>query len=255
MKKTAIKEKEMKKTIEDAKKFFKRRVLQKEDKRKVTKLVEGKKFDYFIMSIILADAAVLGMMTSDFFNLYFNQGLFLLDRLFMGIFIVEMFMRIYGGGKKFFKSGWNVFDFLIVAISSFPFMGAFIILRTFRLFRLLKYVNRLEPMHKVVESFLTLLPVFGGFVGIFAVFFYVFAIIGVSLFGEVFADFENLGSAMFILLQSFTLDGWASEIARPVMEVFPDAWIYFVCLVAVSFLLVSSFLVTAISQMIVLLKK
>lgn len=76
----------------------------KEDKRRLTKLVESHKFDMFIVSVILADALVLGLMTSDYFDFYFDRGLFLLDRLFMGIFIVEMLMKIYVYRKAFFKS-------------------------------------------------------------------------------------------------------------------------------------------------------
>ena len=76
----------------------------KDDRRRLAKLVSGFSFDMFIMSVILLDAVVLGMMTSEKLNFYFNNGLFLLDRLFMGIFIVEMFLKIYALKKKFFES-------------------------------------------------------------------------------------------------------------------------------------------------------
>ena len=89
----------------------------KEDKRKIRKLVESKSFDMFIMSIIIANAIILGFMTSDIINLYFDKGLFLLDRLFMGIFIVEMALKIYALRANFFKSKWNLFDFTIVIVS------------------------------------------------------------------------------------------------------------------------------------------
>ena len=226
-----------------------------DDQRRLTKLVSGFSFDMFIMLIILADAVVLGLQTSPTMEYYFNNGLFLLDRVFMGIFMAEMFLKILALKKKFFESGWNVFDLTIVAISSVPFMSAFIILRTFRLFRLLKYVDHFSKMNNLIQVFIKLLPSFVSFMLVFAVFFYVFAIIAVDLFGESFSVFGTLGSAMFTLLQIFTLDGWASTIARPVMTLYPHAWMFFASVLLFSFLLVVSFIVSAITQILDILKK
>lgn len=222
-------------------------VFHKEDKRKLTKLVEGKSFDLFIMSIILADAVVLGLMTSKWIDYYFMNGLFLLDRLFMGIFIVEMLMKLYVYRRNFFKSGWNVFDLTIVAVSSVPFASTFIVLRTFRLFRLLKYVNKFSGLKEIIDTFVKLLPNFVAVMFVFAIFFYAFAIIAVNLYGSVFVEFSSLGTALFALLQTFTLDGWASSIARPVMSVFPHAWVFFSSFVLISFLLVISFVMSEIA--------
>lgn len=227
----------------------------KEDKRKLTKLVESRKFDFFIMSIILADAIVLGLMTSDIVDFYFDKGLFLLDRLFMGIFIAEMLMKIYVYKKSFFKSGWNMFDFVIVAISSVPFASAFIVLRTFRVFRLFKYLDRFKSLNDIVEIFIKLMPAFLSLMGILIIFFYSFAVIGVSLYGNAFANFADLGSALFVLIQAFTLDGWASTIARPVMSIYPDAWLYFTSFILLSFLVVTSFIMTAIVTVAGVIKK
>ena len=227
----------------------------KDDQRRLAKLVTGFSFDMFIMGVILADAIVLGLMTSDLLSYYFNKGMFLLDRLFMGIFIVEMFLKIYALKKKFFASGWNWFDLIIVIVSSIPEASSFIVLRTFRLFRLFKYVQRFSKLHNLVEVFISLLPTFASFVVVFIIFSYVFAIIGVSLFGEVFVDFSSLGVSLFTLLQGFTLDGWASTIARPVMTIFPHAWIYFVSLIVFAFLIVVSFVISALCQINQITKK
>lgn len=220
------------------------------DKRKVKKLVEGKNFDWLIMSLILMDAVILGLMTASFMTDSLRADLFVLDRLFMAIFIIEMIMKIYAYGKKFFKSGWNVFDFVVIAISSVPVASYFIILRTFRLFRLLRYINKFSRLKQVINTFIALLPNFMAMLLVFVVFVYVFAIIAVSLFGDVFVEFASLGSALFALLQIFTLDGWASDIARPVMAIFPHAWIFFVSFVFISFLIVISFLMSAVSEIV-----
>ena len=220
------------------------------DRRRVKKLVEGKNFDFLIMSLICMDAVILGLMTSDAMNRFFEGGLFILDRLFMAIFIIEMIMKIFAFGKKFFKSGWNVFDFAVIAISSVPFASWFIIFRTFRLFRLLRYVNKFTRLKQMINTFLALLPNFMAMLLVMAVFFYVFAIMAVCLFGDVFMEFSDLGSWLFALLQAVTLDGWASNIARPVMAVFPHSWLFFVSFVFISFLITVSFLMSVVSEVV-----
>lgn len=212
--------------------------------------MEGKNFDFLIMSLICMDAVILGLMTSDAMNRFFEGGLFILDRLFMAIFIIEMIMKIFAFGKKFFKSGWNVFDFAVIAISSVPFASWFIIFRTFRLFRLLRYVNKFTRLKQMINTFLALLPNFMAMLLVMAVFFYVFAIMAVCLFGDVFIEFSDLGSSLFALLQVITLDGWASNIARPVMAVFPHSWLFFVSFVFISFLITVSFLMSVVSEVV-----
>lgn len=220
----------------------------KDDQRRLAKLVSGFSFDMFIMGVILADAIVLGLMSSDLFNYSYNQGLFLLDRLFMGIFIVEMFLKIYALKKKFFSSGWNWFDLIIVIVSSIPEASSFIVLRTFRLFRLFKYVQKFSKLHNLVEVFVSLLPTFASFMVVFVIFVYVFAIIGTSLFGDVFADFSSLGGSLFTLMQGLTFESWTSSIARPIMTIFPHAWIYFVSMIVFEFLIIVSFIISALCQ-------
>lgn len=221
-----------------------------DEQRRLAKLVSGWSFELFIMLVILADAAVLGMMTSPTVSFYYDRVLFLLDRIFMGIFIVEMFLRILALKRTFFRSGWNIFDLVVVGVSSLPFMSMFIVLRMFRLLRLIKYGNRLPYTKKFVQVFLSLLPVFTSFLMIFAIFFYAFAVIAVNFYGDTFASFSSLGMAMFSLLQVFTLDGWASAIARPIMVVYPDAWLFFVSWLVVLFLLVTSFVASAVAMVV-----
>ena len=220
------------------------------DKRKVKKLVEGTNFDLFILSLICIDAVALGFMTSEITNVFFDHVLFILDRLCMAIFIMEMLMKIYAYGKGFFKNGWNVFDFVIVAISSVPFASYFIVLRTFRLFRSLKYVEKFSRLKFIINTFIALLPIFGAMLAVFAIFFYVFSIIAVCLFGDIFVEFASLGDSMFTLLQVFSLDGWAASIARPVMSVFPHSWIFFVSFLFISFLIILSFVLSAIGEVV-----
>ena len=219
-------------------------------REKMKTMINSKHFDGFIMGLILLNAIDFGLMTSNLMSELYGDVLFLIDRLCMAIFLLEMAMKIFVYGKRFFHYGWNVFDFAVIAISSFPFGAYFIILRTFRLFRAFKYMRKFTGLRKMIGTLIFLLPNFFYALLISVVFVYVFAIIAVMLYGDEFVEFSDLGSATFALLQVFTLDGWASNIARPVMSIFPHAWIFFTSFVFVAFMIVSSFLVNAISDVI-----
>lgn len=226
-----------------------------DDQRRLTKLVTGFTFEMFIMFVILANAVVLGLMTSPTMDFYYGNLLYFLDRLFMGIFIVEMFLKIFALKKKFFKSGWNIFDLIIVVISSVPVASSFIVFRTFRLFRLFKYVSKFARMDKLIGIFLELLPLFFAFLGIFVISFYVFAILAVNFYGDSFSMFADLGMAMYTLVKLFVMDGWMSAVAREISFIYPQAWIFFGSVALFSFLFVVSFLVAAITQTLTIIKK
>jgi voltage-gated sodium channel len=67
--------------------------------------------------------------------------------------------------------------------------------------------------------------------------YYVFAVIATKLFGAAFPEwFGNIGASLYTLFQVMTLESWSMGIARPVMEQFPYAWLFFV-----PFILVATF--------------
>ena len=218
-----------------------------DERSKARKVVEDTNFDYLIMFLICMDAVVLGLLPVGFADVNFVTTLFLLDRLCMAIFIVEMLIKMYAYGPRFFKSGWNVFDLVVITVSSLPVASCLIVLRTFRLFRLLRYVNRFKPMKNIINIFLMILPNFAAMAAVLGVFMYVFGILAVSLFGDVFVEFAELPSALFALVQAFSPD---SGIIRPVMAVYPHAWIFFLSFSMISFLIVTSFFLSVISAMV-----
>ena len=101
----------------------------------------------------------------------------------------------------------------------------------------------LNVLRKFVECRLFQWAILG-----FVLFYYVYGIIGTSLFGQRFSDwFGTLGTSVYSLFQVMTLESWSMGIARPVIAVFPYAWIYFV-----SYILITSFIVMNIVVGIVL---
>ena len=218
------------------------------DKKQMKQFVSNKSFDMFIMGLILMNSVVLGMMVSPSFEANYAI-LALIDKLCLAIFVVEMCLKLYVYGKDFFKSRWNVFDFTIILLSSFEFASSLIIFRAFRLFRALKYMNRFSRLKRIIDTFLSLMPNFCAFVAAYGVVLYVFAIMAVNLFSFRFSDFATLSGAVLTLFQVFTLDGWA-DITKAVMSVFPHAWIFFVSYLLISALLLLSFVLSLIDQIV-----
>ena len=220
----------------------------KSDRQKIKTFVETKKFDMFIMMLICLNSVVLGLMTIPTYDT-FSPILQLLDKFCLSIFVVEMALKVYAFGRSFFHSRWNTFDFLIVVLSSFSFATPFIIFRAFRLFRILKYINRFSKLKHIIAVMHALLPSFVAFLLVFGVFLYVFAIIAVNLFSPRILDFANLSQATLTLLQVFTLDGWA-KITRAVMSVFPHSWIFFISFLGISLVLLLSFILSLVDEII-----
>lgn len=219
------------------------------DKQRITAFVETRGFDMFIMMLICINSIVLGLMAIPSFHNNFGPILYLIDRLCLAIFLVELGLKLYVYGKDFFKSHWNTADFAIITISSFSFASSFIIFRAFRLFRLLKYINRFSKLKRIINVATALLPNFVAFLLVFGVFLYVFAIIAVNLFSARFLDFATLSESTLTLLQVFTLDGWA-HITRSVMVIYPHSWIFFISYLAVSLMLFLSFVMSLVDEVI-----
>jgi hypothetical protein len=110
-------------------------------------------------------------------------------------------------------------------------------------------------MEKLIKIFLELLPLFFAFLGIFVISFYVFAILAVNFYGESFAIFADLGIAMYSLIKMFLVEGWMGIVARQVMVIYPQSWMFFGSVGLFSFLFVVSFLVASITQTLTLMRK
>ena len=84
-------------------------------------------------------------------------------------------------------------------------------------------------MRRVVAGLLTALPGMGSIVALLGLIFFVFSVISTKLLGEAFPEwFGSLGASAYTLFQVMTLESWSMGIVRPVMEVFPMAWLLFV---------------------------
>ena len=94
-------------------------------------------------------------------------------------------------------------------------------------------------MRKVIAGLFAAIPSIGTVIVMLLLLFYISAVIATKLFGAAFPEwFGTLGASLYSLFQVMTLDSWSMGIVRPVMEVFPWAWAFFV-----PFILLTSFIV------------
>ncbi len=194
---------------------------------------------HFLVFLIVVNAAILGIETSNTVMTSWGEELFLLDHTILGIFIVEIILFIAARGFAFFKDAWCVFDFIVVGIALVPASGSLSVLRALRVLRVLRLINKVESMRKVVGGLLSSLPGLGSVFGLIMIIFYVASVIATNLFHKDFPDwFGDLSMSAFTLFQVMTLESWADGIARPIMEVFPYAWIFFIL-----FILIATFII------------
>jgi voltage-gated sodium channel len=192
-----------------------------------------------IIAVILFNAILLGMETSYEIMAVAGPLILALDAACLAVFVVEIGLKIFAQRLSFFRSGWNVFDFVIVGISLVPGAGAFTVLRALRILRLLRVISVTPSLRRVVEGFLRALPGMGSVFLLMTLIFYIGAVMATKLFQASFPDwFGSLGASAYSLFQIMTLESWSMGIVRPVMEVYPHAWAFFV-----PFILVTTFAV------------
>lgn len=213
--------------------------------------IESNHVQTFIVAVILVNAAILGLETDPGIMAQFGLVLKTLDKLCLAIFVVELFIKLISFRGLFWRSGWNVFDFLVVAIALVPAAGPWAILRSLRVLRVLRLLTIVPQLRKVVAAFLHSIPGLSGVVAVMAIFFFTASVLATNLFGAAFpAWFGSVGKSLFSLFQIMTLESWSMGIVRPVMEVYPWAWAFFVPFIMIAtFTILNLFIGIIVSTM------
>jgi voltage-gated sodium channel len=203
------------------------------------------RFQAVILAVILANAIVLGLQTYDEIEAEAGSLLTTLDHVFLGIFVVELLIRIlaYGphlrGYRDFFREGWNVFDFIVIGAAFLPGLREnATLLRLIRLLRVVRVVSVLPDLRVLVRGMLrSLLPI-GTMAIVGVLLLYVYGMVGWILFHEELPDeWGTIGESMLTLFVVMTLENFP-QYMEEATQVHPQAWIFFV-----SFVLLASFLV------------
>lgn len=213
-------------------------------------------FEAFVISVILISAVAVGFRTyEESFDPEFFLYLSYLDYFITFVFLTEILIRMIAEKSliDFFKSSWNVFDFVIVAISLIPIesLDSVLLARLVRVFRLLRLVSFIPQFRILIESFITAIPRVGYILLFMFVEFYIFAAIGSILFSEISPmHWGNVGLAMLTLFQTATLEGWP-DLMYQSLEVQSFSWIFFVVFIILNSLVFMNMIIGVIIDVIV----
>ncbi|MBW6521674.1 MAG: ion transporter [Desulfoarculaceae bacterium] len=192
--------------------------------------IEKRSVHRAIIAVIILNAVILGLETVPGINDPYGDLLYHLDRLCLTIFVIELSLALLAMGPiRFFRDPWRVFDFLVVGIALVPASGAFSVLRSLRVLRVLRLASASPRMRVVVSALLAAVPGLSSIFALLLLFFYVAAVMSTKLFGAVFPEwFGSIGASMYTLFQVMTLESWSMGIVRPILVQYPYAWIFFV---------------------------
>ncbi len=203
-------------------------------REKLGRIIESTFVRHFIITIILINAVTLGMETSHHMNDQYGHILHIIDTIILYIFVVEILCKLFAFRFKFFSKPWNIFDFLIVGIALLPASGPFAVLRILRVLRVLLLLSMVKRLRFVVEALLQAIPGIISIMGLMVIIYYIFAVMGTQMFGSAFPKyFGDLGRSMYTLFQVMTLESWSSNVARPIISLYPAAWLYFVLFILI----------------------
>lgn len=218
-----------------------------EHRKYLAKILDGNKVQSFITGLIFINAITLGLETSASIKSSIGQYLQIFDNIVIFVFAVEITLKLYANGFSFFKNGWNIFDFTIVLISLIPSTGSLSVLRALRVLRILRLLKMAPRLKFIVNSLFKSLPDLIWIFILILLFYYLYSVMGTKLFGESFPElFGTLTTSMFTLFQLMTLEDWVNGVAKPIMKVFPYAYIYFISFIIITSVVVLNLIIAVI---------
>lgn len=209
---------------------------------RLARLVDSDRFAYLISAVIVANAIVLGLETYP--AIMDSQGdlLVTLNTVFYVIFFIELVLRMASYGRRpqdFFRSGWNIFDFVIIVGALIPGIRSQAqLLRLLRLLRVVRLLRYLPDARMLLASVGKALPsMFSVFV-LTILLLFVYGMVGWTLFGESLPDsWGTIGQAMMTLFILLTLENFPTYL-EAAQAVSPYATVFFI-----SYVLVAAFIV------------
>lgn len=178
------------------------------------KVSESKLFNNFILFVIGLAALVVGMQTYKNFEAQHHVTLNALDSIILGIFILEVLVKIVAQGRdplNYFKDSWNIFDFSIVVVCILPIeSNDFVaVLRLARVLRVLKLVSALPRLQVLVGAVLKSVPSIGYVFLLATIHFYIYGCMATFLYSDNDpVHFRNLQTSMLSLFRAVTLEDW-----------------------------------------------
>ncbi|MBQ9754906.1 MAG: ion transporter [Lentisphaeria bacterium] len=207
-------------------------------RKKLGLFIDSDKVQNFIIFLIMLNALFMGLETFPWWTNALGQLVQIIDVCFITVFLVEILLRLYAHGLVFFKSGWNIFDFVIVAFSLIPGNGVFScfrVMRALRIFRTARLFARIGNLRIIVTAMLKALPNLVWLLVLLFIFFYIFAVLTTTLFGKMAPEkFGDIFVSFYSLFSLMTMEGW-QDIVETVKSPYSKV-------VFIPFMLISSYI-------------
>ena len=199
------------------------------------RVVGSRPFEYAIIALILVSGVLLGLGTSPGVVERYGDALTLGNQLILAVFIVEAALKMTALAprpQRYFRDGWNVFDFAIIVFALVPATGSLaMVARLGRLLRVLRLISAIKELRLIVGALVRSIPSVANIMMLMSIIVYIYAIVGYHLFSETDpTHWRTLGRSVLTLFEIITLEGW-TEVMRAAMEHHPLAWLYFVSFV------------------------
>lgn len=222
--------------------------------RILRRVTEHRAFSAVVLAVILVNALILGIETSPEIMRRHASTFHFLNVLVQAIFVAEILLRIAAHLPRpadFFRSGWNLFDTAVVAVSLVPSVGPFAtVARLARLLRATRLVSVLPGLRILVATMLRSVGSIGNVALLLGLLLYVYAILGIHFFAGIDPKhWGNLGQALLTLFQVITLEGWIEVHAR-VAGTYPASWLFFVSYVVIAvFVVINLFIAVIVNNL------
>lgn len=221
--------------------------------RTCARIADSAAFQNAILGVILLNAVVLGLQTYDSIERDYGNVLDVLNDVFLGVFVLELGIRVGAHGRRpqdFFKGGWNIFDFLIIAVAFVPGVRQnSTILRLVRLLRVVRVASVLPDLRVFITAFFHSIPAVTSLAVMTTMLLFVYGMVGWMLFGDDLPNrWGDLGTAVLTLFTALTIEGWPTLMYEG-MKIHSQAWIFFVSYILIAaFLLINMLLAVVISS-------
>ena len=188
-------------------------------------------FEIIVVGVILFSALLAGAKTYDIPPTFLNIVVWL-DYSITVFFLVEISIRFFAEERKwqFFKSGWNIFDSLIVIVSLIPIEDSELALvgRLIRIFRVLRMVSVIPELRTLLNSLLKALPQLGYVALLMFIIVYIYAAVGTTFFAKINPTlWGDITVSMLTLFRVMTFEDW-TDVMYETMAVHPLSWAFYV---------------------------
>ncbi|MDP1898765.1 MAG: ion transporter, partial [Sulfurimicrobium sp.] len=150
-------------------------------RERVRAFIEHRRVQGVIIALILINAVLLGLETWPAAMAAAGGPIRALDTAILGVFVVEIVLRLYVYRRAFWRDPWSIFDFAVVSIALLPATGQLAVLRALRVLRVMRLLTMVPSMRRVVGALLGAIPGLMSIAMVLMIIYYVFAVIATNL--------------------------------------------------------------------------